>query len=236
MENYISTKKIFLIKVGVILYIELKNVTKVIKKHEVLKDISIHMESGKIYGFQGENGSGKTMLMRAICGLINVSTGSVDINGEILGEDIDFPKSLGVLIEHPGFIPSYTAFKNLKYLAEIKKIITNEDIRATLQLVGLNPDDNKKVRAYSLGMKQKLGIAAAIMENPELIILDEPFNGLDEASVVNLNQILADLKTDNRLIVISCHDRDKLNSLSDEIYRIDNGQVIEHIIAENRNE
>lgn len=152
--------------------IELKHISKTIHKNEVLHDISFMMESGKIYGFQGVNGSGKTMLMRIIIGLIHPTNGSVEINGKVLGRELEFPESIGFLLENPAFLDRYSGYSNLKLLAEIQNNISDAEIKEVLSLVGLNEEaSKKKYRKYSLGMKQRLGIAAAIMENPDIIIL-----------------------------------------------------------------
>ena len=151
--------------------IKLTNVSKVIKKAKVLDNINLELTSGKVYGFKGKNGSGKTMLMRVICGLISATEGTVEIDGRILGKDMTFPESVGVLIENPAFIGNYTGFKNLKVLASIQNRVDDEHIKKVIRQVGLDPDDKRTYRKYSLGMKQKLGIAAAYMENPDIIIL-----------------------------------------------------------------
>ena len=190
------------------MYIELKNVSKKIKGIDILDDVSIRMESGKIYGFRGKNGSGKTMLMRAIAGLIKV-TGTVDIDGKILGKDEMFPPSIGILIENPSFISNYTGFENLKTLASIRERIDDNKIRQTLTEVGLEPDDKRTFKKYSLGMKQRLGIAAAIMEDPDIIILDEPINALDDSGTEQVRQILMKHKQRGALIIIACHDTNK---------------------------
>ena len=148
--------------------IEIKNLNKKIKGAEVLKDINLHLEGGKVYGLKGKNGSGKTMLMRAVCGLILPTGGSITINGEQLGKQISFPRSVGILIENPSFIPGYTGLKNLSVLAAIQKRVGEDEIRETLEKIGLDPDDKRTYRKYSLGMKQRLGIAAAVMENPDI--------------------------------------------------------------------
>ena len=191
-----------------------------------MKDISIELESGKVYGFVGKNGSGKTMLMRAICGLITPDSGIIDINGKILGKDISFPESIGVLIENPAFIGNYTGFKNLKVLASIQNRIGDEQIRKALEDIGLDPDDKRTYRKYSLGMKQKLGIAAAVMENPDIIILDEPINALDDVSVEKVHDILEEQKKRGAVIIIACHDKEELDQLSDEIIEISDGRII----------
>lgn len=207
------------------MFIELTNVSKAIKGTVVLDNINLRMESGKVYGLKGKNGSGKTMLMRAVCGLISTD-GTVNINGEILGKDISFPRSIGVLIENPSFISNYTGFKNLKVLASIQNRINDEDIKNALIKVQLDPDDKRTYRKYSLGMKQKLGIAAAFMENPDIIILDEPINALDEAGAKQVHKILEEQKSRGAIIIIACHDREELEMLSDEIIEISEGKIV----------
>ena len=206
--------------------IKLTNVSKVIKKAKVLDNVNLELTSGKVYGLKGKNGSGKTMLMRAICGLITPDSGIIDINGKILGKDISFPESIGVLIENPAFIGNYTGFKNLKVLASIQNRIGDEQIRKALEDIGLDPDDKRTYRKYSLGMKQKLGIAAAVMENPDIIILDEPINALDDVSVEKVHDILEEQKKRGAVIIIACHDKEELDQLSDEIIEISDGRII----------
>lgn len=205
--------------------IEIINYTKVIQGITVLKDINVSMESGKIYGFEGKNGSGKTMLMRGICGLITASSGYIGIDGELLGKDISFPRSVGAIIEKPGLLPYYSGYKNLKILSQIKKQIGDREIDTALKRLGIYDVRNKKVKTYSLGMKQKLGIAAAIMEEPDLLVLDEPFNGLDSESIVNLEQIIKEQKSNGKLVVLSCHDKELLEEVSDQIFFIENGRL-----------
>ena len=192
--------------------IEIQNLCKTIKKVPILQDITVTFESGKIYGLKGKNGSGKTMLMRAISGLIIPNSGTINIDGEILGKDISFPRSIGILIENPSFLGNYTGYKNLEMLASIQKRIGEDEIRETLAEVGLDPDDKRTYRKYSLGMKQRLGIAAAIMEKPDIVILDEPINA--------------------SIIILACHDAEELNLLSDEIYHIAEGKITGHEVAE----
>ena len=211
------------------MYIKITDVNKTIKKAPILRDINLEFTGGKVYGLRGKNGSGKTMLMRAICGLITPDSGIIDINGKILGKDISFPESIGVLIENPAFIGNYTGFKNLKVLASIQNRIGDEQIRKALKDIGLDPDDKRTYRKYSLGMKQKLGIAAAVMENPDIIILDEPTNALDTAGVKLVKGILQKQKERGALCILSCHDLPVLESLSDEIIKLEEGKIIEHI-------
>ena len=208
------------------MYIKITDVNKTIKKAPILRDIYLEFTGGKVYGLRGKNGSGKTMLMRAICGLITPDSGIIDINGKILGKDISFPESIGVLIENPAFIGNYTGFKNLKVLASIQNRIGDEQIRKALEDIGLDPDDKRTYRKYSLGMKQKLGIAAAVMENPDIIILDEPINALDEVSVEKVHDILDEQKKRDAVIIIACHDKEELDQLSDEIIEISDGRII----------
>ncbi len=206
--------------------LELQNVSKTIKGVTILDNISLTMQGGRVYGFQGKNGSCKTMLMRLICGLIKPTSGQVVINGEILGKDISFPRSVGVLIENPSFLPEYTALNNLKLLSNLRDHLSDNELKAVLSDVGLDPEDKRKYRSFSLGMKQKLGIAAAVMGEPELVILDEPINAVDDAGVENIRKILARLKEHGSLIIVACHDREELELISDEILRIDAGRII----------
>lgn len=180
-------------------------ISKTIKGTEILKNIDLKLQGGKIYGLYGSNGSGKTMLLRAIAGLIHIDSGSIVINGKQLHREIDFPESIGVVIENPEFWSGYTGFETLKTLASIKKKIKDEDIRSTLERVGLAPDDKKTVKKYSLGMKQKLGIAQAIMEKPDIILLDEPTNALDKKSTDNIRKIISEEALRGAIIVIASH-------------------------------
>lgn len=206
--------------------IEIKNYTKKIKGIRVLDGIDLSLKSGNIYGLKGVNGSGKTMLMRAVCGLILPTSGQVWIDGKELGKDISFPESVGLLLENPSFISNYTGFKNLKMIADLKGKIDDEAIREALSLVGLEPDDKRTFKKYSLGMKQKLGIACAIMENPDLILLDEPTNALDEKGVAMVRDILVNRRNQGALILLACHDKEQLEFLSDEIIEIYEGKIV----------
>lgn len=208
------------------MHIDIQHFTKRIDGTVVLDDISLQMESGKIYGFQGKNGSGKSMLMRAICGLIHPTEGSIKIDEKLMGADISFPESAGILIENPGFISSYSGLQNLKLIASIKRQVKEEYIKELMERFHLDPADKKAYRKYSLGMKQKLGIIAAIMEMPELIILDEPMNGLDEESIEILKDMILELKEKGKLIILSCHDSEELLYLADEIFNLKNGKLI----------
>ena len=205
--------------------IVIKNLTKRIKGNLILDKINLTMKSGTIYGLRGKNGCGKTMLMRAVCGLLIPSEGNIIINGEELHKDIAIPRSLGALIENPSFLPQYTGFKNLKMLASLTGGITDEEIRLAIEKVGLDPYEKKSYRKYSLGMKQKLGIANAIMGEPDIVILDEPINALDEDSVERIKKVLKDISSRDKIIIIECHDREELEYLCDEIFEIRNGVI-----------
>lgn len=205
--------------------LEIMNVTKIIDKKTILDDISLKLEGGRIYGLRGKNGAGKTMLFRLISSLILPTEGQVFIDDEELGRDLSFPRSIGILIENPGYIPNFSGFKNLRMIANIKGIIVDEQIREIMTLLGLDPYNNKKIKKYSLGMKQKLGIAMAVMENPDLILLDEPINALDEASVRIVHDLLQQHKKRGALIIVASHDREELDMLADEILVMENGRM-----------
>lgn len=207
------------------MYIQVKNASKKIKGATILQNINLDLHGGIIYGLQGPNGSGKTMLMRLIAGLIRPTSGSVVIDGKQLGKDIDFPPSMGLLIENPAFLPNYTGFKNLELIADIQKRIGKEEIARSLADVGLDPEDKRKYRKYSLGMKQRLGIAAAIMEKPDLILLDEPTNSLDEAGTAQICRLIQAERDHGALIVLASHDPNLLESIADEIYTIHEGTL-----------
>ena len=209
--------------------VRLEDYCKSFKSADLFKNINLTLESGKVIGLKGKNGSGKTMLMRAISGLILPTSGKVYINDKELGRQISFPPSIGILIENPSFISNYTGFKNLKILASIQNRISDDEIRDAIRKVGLDPDDKRTFKKYSLGMKQRLGIAAAIMERPDIVILDEPINALDEAGAGLIKGLLDELKANGSLIIIACHDTEELNYLSDEIYEIYDGEITGHI-------
>ena len=214
--------------------IKISHVSKIIKNNPVIKDISMELQSGAVYGFKGINGSGKTMLMRLISGLIRPSQGEISMNGKILGKDISFPNSIGVFMENSSFLDAYSGFNNLKLLASIKSVASDDDIRNTLLRVGLDPDSNKKYKKYSLGMKQRLGIAAAIMEKPEIVILDEPTNSLDEDGVDLVKHIVRNEKERGALVIVSCHDEEILKGMSDEVFLLEQGRLIGHITEEDK--
>ncbi|WP_055078651.1 ABC transporter ATP-binding protein [Lagierella massiliensis] len=206
--------------------IKIVNVTKKFGENKVLDDVNLIFEPGKIYGIQGKNGSGKTMLMRAISGLLSLNEGEVEVFGEVIGVDRDFPKSAGILIEHPGLLPEISGFENLKTVMSINKIVSDEEIKKAMSDFDLDPNSNLKVKKYSLGMKQKVGILMAILERPQVVILDEPTNGLDEASVKKFKDMILNLKDDSRVIIVASHDREGLEEISDEIIKMELGRVI----------
>lgn len=212
-------------------YIKLRNVNKQINGNIILNSINLDLFKGRIYGFKGKNGSGKTMLFRAICGFIKVE-GSIIINGNDIVKSGVYAENVGVLLENPGFIAGYSGFKNLKYLSEINNKIDDNKIKEVLQEVGLDPVDKKAFKKYSLGMKQKLGIAQAIMEDQEIIILDEPTNALDEESIEKLNKIILGLKEKGKIILLSNHNSEELEEICDEIFKIDSGKIKNTILEE----
>lgn len=205
--------------------IEIKNVKKFFKEEKILDDINLELYDNHIYGFIGRNGSGKTVLFKLICGYLRADCGEITVEGLVLGKEDDFPSSLGVLIEKPGFLWHETAFTNLDYLARIKNEITKEKIMETISLVGLDPCSKKRVGKFSLGMKQRLGIAQAIMEEPDILILDEPMNGLDESGVQQIRNILMEYKKENRVILLASHNKEDIEVLCDEVYCVENGSV-----------
>ena len=198
--------------------IVVEHVYKAFGKEKVLKDVSLIIEPGQIYGIVGNNGSGKTVLMKCICGFMRPDKGKIYVDGMRIGKDVDFPQSIGVIIETPGFIPHETGFSNLKILAGLKGLIGKEEIRATIKKVGLNPYMRKPVGKYSLGMRQRLGIAQAIMENPNVLILDEPFNGLDKHGVEEMRQLLKELKADGKAILLASHNARDIEELCDVVH------------------
>ena len=203
--------------------IEVKALNLTLQRTQILKNINVCFEKNKIHGLIGRNGSGKTMLMKCICGFVRPTSGSVTVDGKIIGKDIDFPESLGLIIETPGFIPYYSGYRNLKLLAGLRKKIDKEKIRETIRLVGLDPDLKRHVRKYSLGMRQRLGLAQAIMEDPELLVLDEPMNGLDKDGVRDMRKYLLDLKEKGKTILIASHSAEDIAVLCDKTYEMERG-------------
>lgn len=209
--------------------IVVNEVSKSIYGVPIINSVSMTLVSGNVYGFQGINGSGKTMLMRLICGLIYPTKGEIVIDGKRLGKEITFPQSVGLLLENPAFLDSYTGFENLEMLASIKNIITREEIHKAITSVGLDPLDKRKYKKFSLGMKQRLGIAAAIMEKPDILILDEPTNSLDSSGVSLVKTIIAKERERGAIIILACHDLPVLQDVSDEIFLLEQGKITEHL-------
>lgn len=207
--------------------IKIENLNLTLGKTEVLKEITCSFEKGKIHGLIGRNGSGKTMLMKCICGFIRPSKGKIWVNGKRVGKDIDFPKNMGIIIETPGFIPYYSGYKNLKILAELNGKIGKNEVKHAMEQVGLSPQLKRHVRKYSLGMRQRLGLAQAIMENPEILILDEPFNGLDKDGVKEMREYLLDYKNQGKTILIASHYAEDISILCDSVHEMDKGVMAE---------
>ena len=205
--------------------ISIEHVTKKIKNATVLKDICLEMKGGTVYGLQGKNGSGKTMLMRAISGLIRPTSGRIVINGEQLHKNISIPRSIGLLLENPSLLPEYDASQNLKLLAKMQGGVPEEEIRQLIRDVGLDDAGHKKVEKYSLGMKQRLGIAAAILGSPDIILLDEPINAIDGEGVEEIRSLILSLKNEKRIIIVACHDKEEMNLLADEIVHPRDGRI-----------
>lgn len=206
--------------------IEIENVTKQYGKAVVLDSVSAGFERGKIHGIVGRNGSGKTMLMKAVCGFINVNAGRVSVDGKEIGKDIEMPDDMGIIIETPGFIPMYSGRKNLRLLASVKKKVGVREIEEYMRKVGLEPGDKKPVGKYSMGMRQKLAIVQAVMENPRLLILDEPMNGLDNNSVGVVRSLLKELAEGGTTILLASHNTEDIDELCDTVIHMDSGRII----------
>ena len=202
-----------------------KNLQKSFRQTTVLKDVNLHFQGGNIYGIVGYNGSGKTVLFRCICGLLKYEQGTIEVNNRILHKDMDMLTNVGIIIEEPGYLKNQNAYQNLDFLYRIRNKKDPEHIYAVLEKVGLNPRDPKKVGKYSLGMKQRLAIAQAIMEDPEILILDEPMNGLDKNGVMEMRKIFAQMKDEGKLLLLASHNKEDIDVLCDEIYEIDNGTI-----------
>ena len=207
------------------LCVEISHVTKRFGEDLVLKEVNLALDCGKVYGIVGNNGSGKTVLMKCICGFMPATTGTIRVFGKQIGKDVDFPERLGVIIEAPGFLTNLTGIRNLEILADMRRQITKADARIAMRKVGLDPDMRKPVAKYSLGMRQRLGIAQAIMEDPQLLVLDEPFNGLDKNGVAEIRKILLELKTEGKTILLASHNEEDIRILCDEVYEMDGGMM-----------
>ena len=206
--------------------IEVQNVVKRFRDQVVLKNVSISFEKGKIHGIVGRNGSGKTVLFKCICGLMHPEEGVILVNGKRVGRDVDMPEDIGAIIEAPGFLPNYSGYKNLRFLANIRRKIGKEEILNVLKTVGLDPESRKHVGKYSLGMRQRLGIAQAIMEDPEILILDEPMNGLDNAGVQDIRALLLELKAQGKTILLASHNHEDSAARCDTVHEMDGGVLL----------
>lgn len=205
--------------------IDVKEVNLTLGKTQILKSITVSFEEGKIHGLIGRNGSGKTMLMKCICGFIKTTSGEIIVDGKKIGKDVDFPKDMGIIIETPGFIPYYSGYKNLKLLAGLNNKIGKDEIKKSMQQVGLDPALKRHVKKYSLGMRQRLGLAQAIMENPKILVLDEPFNGLDKDGVKDMREYLIGYKKQGKTILICSHSAEDISVLCDTVHEMDKGFI-----------
>lgn len=203
--------------------ISIENLNKQFKNQLVLNNINVKFSNGHIYGIIERNGSGKTVLLKCICGFLKPTTGVISVNHKIVGKDIDFPENLGFIIETPGFLLNYSGYKNLKYLASIRKKIDSNEIKESMSLVGLDSADKKHVGKYSLGMRQRLGIAQAIMEKPDILVLDEPMNALDKNGVEEMRRLFLKMKSEGKLILLTSHNREDIEILCDEVYEMEEG-------------
>ena len=203
--------------------IKVRNVTKTFKEATVLKDVTVSFERGKIYGIIGRNGSGKTVLFKCICGLIPVTQGEITVLGQSIGDGLKVPKGVGAIIETPGFLPNVSGYRNLYYLASLSGKPDRQRIREVITMVGLDPDSRKHVGHYSMGMRQRLGLAQAIMENPEVLILDEPMNGLDNETVESIRAFLLGQKEQGKTIILASHSKEDISQLCDVVYQMDAG-------------
>lgn len=207
--------------------IQVEHAVKEFKETTALRDVSVQFDKGKIYGLVGRNGSGKTVLLKSICGFLPLTSGTIKVEGKVVGKDVEVPENIGIIIEEPGFLPQYSAKKNLKLLALLRNQISDSEIESTLEKVGLDPKSKKKVGKFSMGMRQRLGIAQAIMENPRILILDEPTNGLDESGVKEIRKLLLNLKNEERTIIIASHNAEDISTLCDQVYEMDGGVIRE---------
>lgn len=203
--------------------ISIEHVNKDFNGEQVLRDVTHAFEAGKIHGIVGNNGSGKTVLFKCMCGFLFPSSGKIFIDYEQVGADMDFPDDIGIIIETPGFLPNLSGYKNLQLLASLKRKIDNKEIRQTIRRVGLDPDMKKHVGKYSLGMRQRLGIAQAIMEDPMYLILDEPFNGLDKSGVADMRELIKGLRKEGKTILLASHNANDIEELCDTVCEMDAG-------------
>lgn len=206
-------------------FIEVMSVIKKWENNTVLNTVNLNVEQSEIVGIIGHNGSGKTVLMKCICGFITPDSGEIWVNGKRVGKDIDIPKNIGLIIETPGFLPNFSGFSNLWQLAKIRGKISKDDVRTIMKKVGLDPNEKKHVGKFSLGMRQRLGIAQAIMENPDILILDEPMNGLDKDGVADMRELFLQLKADGKTIIVASHNSVDIDVLCDRVFEITKGDL-----------
>lgn len=205
--------------------ISIKKVSKSFGDTKVLVNISVDFERGMIHGLVGRNGSGKTVLLKCICGLLPFDAGEIEVNGEKIGKDIEMPADCGAMIENPGFLPQYSAFKNLQFLAALSRRASKDDVREAIALVGLDPHSSKHVKKFSLGMKQRLAIAQAIMEKPSLFILDEPLSGLDKRGLAEMRALFLTYKEQGKTMIIASHSTEDIDVLCDSVHEMDEGSL-----------
>jgi ABC-2 type transport system ATP-binding protein len=205
--------------------IEVKDVTKNVKGKYLIQNITMNVKKGSIIGIIGRNGSGKTVLMKCICGFMKPSSGKIIVNGKQVGENAKLASNMGILIENPGFLSNYSGYRNLKFLADIERKIGKKEIREYMELVGLDPDNRKPVKHYSLGMRQRLAIAQSIMEEQDIVILDEPMNGLDNMGVNDMRQLFLKLKEQGKTILLTSHMKEDIDILCDEVYMMEAGNL-----------
>lgn len=205
--------------------LKIEHICKVIKGVSLLKDVSLTITKGHIYGIVGRNGSGKTVLLKCICGFMPITSGKILQDGVEIGKDTEFIRDTGFIIENPSFLSGKSGLKNLKYLAGIRKKANEERLRECMKIVGLDPANDKTVGKYSLGMRQRLGIAQVLMEDPDFILLDEPMNGLDNEGVVQMRELFIKLKQQGKTFLVVSHNRDDIEALCDEVYEMDAGML-----------
>ena len=206
--------------------IRVMDVSKSFGEETVLHHISYDFKEGRIYGIVGNNGSGKTVLMKCICGFLIPDSGEITVNYKRIGKDMDFPQDTGIIIETPGFLPNLTGMRDLELLASLRKKIDKKAVAEAIRAVGLDPEMKKPVSKYSLGMRQRLGIAQAIMEDPDILLLDEPLNGLDNEGVEEIRKVLLSLKEKGKLIILASHSKEDIQILCDTVFRMDHGKII----------
>ena len=211
--------------------IEVSHVNKNFKNNKVLKDVTLRCESGRIYGLVGHNGSGKTVLFKTICGFLSCDEGTVSVNGKVMGKDKDMLIEAGIIIEDPGFLRNWSAYHNLEFLYTIRNRPDKSYLHSVLNTVGLDPKLKRPVGKFSLGMRQRLALAQAIMEDPPILILDEPMNGLDKNGVAEIRELLLKMKNENKLIILASHNREDIEILCDEVYEMEDG-ILRKIVKE----